>query len=209
MVLALGTWLRALNAVGTVAEATKYFRGSAAPAERSPASPEPAEPLEARLASVLVAALGEAFDRDRARFDLERGLHEAEAARKEAAIRLEWIRRTGSSGVAHARNLALLSVGVWVVSVAAAGWLAPLALSAKVALGLGWVGLSAAIAAAFVTHQQLSGWLAQGTPSVSSDAATSKSVASPDIPVFPAQKALPWLFLLGFLTTALSLIIAL
>ena len=209
MVLALGTWLRALNAVGTVAEATKYFRGSGAPPDQSPARTESGEPLETRLASVLVAALREAFDRDRARFDLERDFHDAEATRKESALRLEWLRQTGTDAVTHVRNLALLSIGVWVASVAAAAGLAPLALSAKVALGLGWVGLSTAIATAFVAHQQLSVWLAHGAPSSSPDTTASSAAVPHDLPSFPAQKALPWLFLVGFVTTALSLVMAL
>ena len=209
MALAFGTFLRALNAVGTVAEATKYFRGSGTPPDQSPATTESVEPLETRLASVLVAALREAFDRDHARFDLERDFHETEVARKESALCLEWIRQTGTRAVTHARNLALLSVSVWVASVAAAGWLAPLALPAKVTLGLGWVGLSAAIAAAFVAHQQLTGWLAQGAPSSSPDTTAQSSAAPHDLPSFPAQKVLPWLFLAGFVTTALSLVIAL
>jgi len=209
MALAFGTFLRALNAVGTVAEATKYFRGSGAPPDQSPSTTEPVEPLETRLASVLVAALREAFDRDRERFDLERDFHDAEVARKESVLRLEWIRQTGTGAVTHARNLALLSVSVWVASVAAAGWLAPLALPAKVTLGLGWVGLSAAIAAAFVAHQQLSVWLAHGAPSSSPASTTSGAAAAHDLPSFPAQKALPWLFLAGFVTTALSLVLAL
>ena len=209
MALALGTLFRALNALGTVAEATKYFRGSGPPPDQSPAKTEPAEPLETRLASVLVAALREAFDRDRARFDLERDFHENEVARKESALRLEWIRQTGTRAVTHARNVALLSSGVWVASVAAAGWLAPLALSAKVTLGLGWVGLFAAIAAAFVAHQQLTGWLAHGVPSSSPETTAQSSAAPLDLPSFPAQRALPWLFLAGFATTALSLVMAL
>ena len=56
-VMALGTWLRAMSAVSTVVEATKYFRSANAPVDQTPAGTDPAGPLEARLASVLVAAI--------------------------------------------------------------------------------------------------------------------------------------------------------
>ena len=207
--MALVTWLRALNAVGTVAEATRYFRGSSAPPDQSPARAEPAEPLETRLANVLVAALREAFDRDRARFDLERDLHDAEEARKERALRLEWLRQSGSQAVVHARHLALLSVAVWAASVAAAVWLAPLAPAAKTLLGFGWLGLFAAVGAGFITHRHLTVWLAHCIPSSNTDASEAGGPASLDPPSITAQAALPWLFLGGFVTTALSLVMAL
>ena len=207
--MALATWLRAMSAVGTVAEATRYFRRSDAPSDETPAKPDPAEPLEVRLAGVLVAALREAFDRDRARFDLEQDVHDAEAARRERALRLEWIRQTGTSAVAHATHLALLSVGVWGASVAVAGWLSPLAGSAKIVLGLGWIGLSATVAAAVVTHQQLTTWLAQGVSAADPGETPAPSFTPLALPASAAQMALPWLFLAGFVTTGLGLLIAL
>ena len=208
-VMALGTWLRAMSAVSTVAEATKYFRSANAPVDQTPAGTDPVGPLEARLASVLVAAIREAFDRDRARFDLEQDFHDAEAVRRERALRLEWIRQTGTRGVTHATHLALLSIAVWVASVAVAGWLSPLANSTKIVLGLGWVGLSVAVAAAFVTYQQLTTWLAQGVSSADPNGTSAPSSASREPPVSTAQTALPWLFLAGFVTTGLGLVFAL
>ena len=91
----------------------------------------------------------------------------------------------------HATHLALLSIAVWVASVAVAGWLSPLANSTKIVLGLGWVGLSAAVAAAFVTYQQLTTWLAQGVSSADPNGTSAPSSASREPPVSTAQTALP------------------
>ena len=192
--MAFVTWMRALSAVGTVAEATRFFRGTGQDAAESPATQETsAGSLETRLANVVVAALREAFDRDRARFDLEQNLYEAEAARKAEALRLEWLRQTATQALTQTRYLAVLSVVVWIASVIAAGWLSPLGTAAKSLLGIGWTGLIIAIAAAFVTHQRLSAWSARGPGVV--DPAPMPTTATPvELPTFPAQTLLPWLF---------------
>ncbi len=207
--MAFVTWMRALSAVGTVAEATRFFRGTGHAAAESPATQETAAgSLETRLANVVVAALREAFDRDRARFDLERDLYEAEAARKAEALRLEWLRQTATQALTQTRYLAVLSVVVWIASVIAAGWLSPLGTAAKSLLGIGWVGLIIAMAAAFVTHQRLAVWSARG-PGVehAAPAATPTTATPVEIPTFPAQTLLPWLFLGGFLVTAAALVV--
>ena len=93
--MSIVAWLRALNAVSTVAEASRLFRGARTDVEREAAGGEPGSTqLEARLASVVVAALKEAFDRDRARFNLEQGHLDAERERSDARLRLEWVRQT-------------------------------------------------------------------------------------------------------------------
>ncbi len=196
--MAFVTWLRALNAVGTVADATRMFRGRGA-VDSSPAPVDDTGALETRLANVVVAALREAFDRDRTRLDLERDFHRAEQLRNERALRLEWLRQTGTHALDQTRHLVVLSVVVWIASAAAAGWLAPLGEVSKWCLGLGWVTLGAAVAAAFLTHQHLTTWLAQRA----TDLDTPPEL--PGMPKFTAQTWLPWLFLGGFLLSALSL----
>ncbi len=202
--MAFATWLRALNAVGTVAEATRLFRGATGPSDASPSTVhEPdAGGLETRLANVVVAALREAFDRDRARFDLEREFHEAEQARKEQALRLEWLRQTGTYALAQTRQLAMLSIVVWMASAAAAGWLAPLSVVAKSLLGLGWLGLTATVCAAFVAHQHLTTWLAR------SASATPPRPDAFELSQSTAQTAMPWVFVIGLALTAASLLLA-
>ena len=209
------TWLRALNAVGTVAEAARFFRGSGQPSDPAPVPSEGAGgSLETRLANVVVAALREAFDRDRARFDLERELHSAAEARKAQEFRLEWLRQSATQALTQTRHLAMLSVVVWIASVIAAGWLSPIGTPAKILLGAGWGGLSAAMAATFMTHQRLAVWLAQGTITgvpapVSVSETTSTSATAVEFPEFRAQTLLPWLFLCGFLMTAAGLVVGL
>ncbi len=203
--MVFATWLRALNAVGTVAEAARLFRGTRGSSD-VPTTVHEADVggLETRLANVVVAALREAFDRDRARFDLERELHAAEQSRQEHAQRLEWLRQTGTYALTQTRQLAILSIVVWMVSAAAAGWLAPLGTLAKSLVGLGWFGLAAALCAALLTHQHLAAWLARGASEP-----VPPSPAPSQLPQFAAQTAMPWAFLTGFIITAAGLLTAL
>ena len=202
------TWLRALNAVGTVAEATRLFRGQGQPSDQIPTVSESTGGLETRLANVVVGALREAFDRDRARFDLERDLHEAEAARRAEALRVEWLRQTATHALTQTRYLAALSVAVWVASAIVAVWLSPLGTAAKSLLGIGWASLTVAIAAAFMTYQHLTVWLARAAFNEDPSFTTRPSTATPVVlPQFPAQTLLPWLFLGGFLATAAGLVV--
>ena len=198
--MAFATWLRALNAVGTVAEATKIFRGAREATRTSSATVETgATDLETGLANVVVAALREAFDRDRSRFEMERDARDAEHARIERALRLEWLQQAGAQSLSQVRLLASFSVTVWVVSAVAAGYLAPLPTNTTVCLGFGWATLAAAVAAAFMAHQGLTAWLA---------AEPGRSMPSEAMPATAAHTALPWLLLGGFILSATSLITA-
>jgi len=195
------TWLRALSALGAMVEATTAFRerrvSSSAPSVPS-ATLEPTNALETRLANVVVAALREAFDRDRARFDLERDVHEGAQARHERAVRLEWLRQTGAHVLGQTRHLAVLAVAVWLASIAAAVWLGELSWLPKVLLGLGWLAFVATIALAFVTHQRVTDWLAHSalqTASTGDDAG---------VPGSHGQIAMPWLFVAGVCLTGAS-----
>ena len=198
--MAFVTWLRALNAVGTVAEATKLFRGARGSSRAPETTVETgATDLETGLANVVVAALKEAFDRDRARFDLERDEREAERAHAQQALRLEWLRQTGTHALGQVRLMTIFSLAVWVVSAAAVGFLAPVPAVPKILLGLGWGTLTAALGAAFVAHQRLTAWLATEPLDPTSEVR---------LPRVAAQVALPWLLLTGFILTASSLIAA-
>ena len=198
--MAFVTWLRALSAVGTVAEAAGLFRDATGRSAPDTVAAGTAEQLETRLANVVVAALKEAFDRDRARFDLDRELREAERARAEHAFRLEWVQRACEQTLMHIRLAAVLSFGAWVASAGFVVWLAPVATSTKVLLGLGWISLFAAIGASFVAHRQLTAFLA-GAP------VAPGTVVDP--PVIRAQTLLPWLLVAGCILTAGSLVLAL
>ena len=113
--------------------------------------------LETRLASVMVAAVREAFERDSRRLELEREQMEGERARAERALRLELSRQAGEREVGRLRLLA---------AVAVASWLGTLFFSARivsntggaggrVALGVGWALLLAALAASFAAQSRV------------------------------------------------------
>ena len=145
--MALVTWIRALSALGTVAEATRAFRDArgvtrtpAGTPATAPATVETVSGLETRLANVVVSALREAFERDRARFDLERDVQVVEQARREQALRLEWLRQTGTQALSQTRALAGLALLAWLASVVAAVWLGGAGDHAQAARGTGMAG---------------------------------------------------------------------
>ncbi len=207
--MALQAWLRALDAVGGLAsvaqrilepkeEAPKPSRDplidSLAPSEQSGQLGQ----LEARLAGVVVGALKEAFDRDRARLDLERDHLDGERGRADRAMRLEQARQAGDRALVELRLIALLSLAVWMTSAVLMAWLVDgSAPAAKGLLAFGWSGLIGAIACAFVAHGRVLSWLADA------DAATTGA------PVGGLTVATPWLLAVGFASTAASIVIAL
>ncbi len=196
------TWLRALNAVGTVAEASRLFRGVRTDVERDAAGGEPGSTqLEARLASVVVAALKEAFDRDRARFNLEQGHLDAERERADARLRLEWLRQTSERTLGQVRMMAVMSLVVWVASGLLLVWLPGSQASAsRLLLGFGWGALIATVACAFVAHNRITAWLV---------GAQTSDATPTDLPQSSSRAILPWLLVLGFALTAGSIITAL
>lgn len=109
--------------------------------------------LEARLTSVVVAALKEAFDRDHARLELERAQLEEERRRAEALLRLELRRQAVDRELARLRLLAGASMVGWIASVVMvaadrAGGSTP----ARVTLAVGWMLLLGALGAAFTAQ---------------------------------------------------------
>jgi hypothetical protein len=146
-------WLRALDAVGGLIEVGRRLRGDSTPA--GPIAPGAYGPgqLEARLAGVVVAALKEAFDRDRARLDLERADIEAERRRAEEALRLELERQAADRAIAHVRLVALMGFGVWLASALLSVWLEGMREGLpRLLLAGGWAALIATLAAAFSAY---------------------------------------------------------
>ena len=198
--MAFVTLLRALNAVGTVAEVTRVFHSAREASTPPNATVETdATDLERGLASVVVAALKEVFDRDRSRFELEREAREAAHARAEWVLRLEWLRQAATQSLSQVRLLASFSVTVWVVSAVGAGYLAPLPTNGTLFLGFGWATLAAAVAAAVIAHQRLAAWLA---------AEPGRSTAADTVPGTATHTALSWLLLVGFILATASVITA-
>jgi hypothetical protein len=196
--MALAQWLKVLDAIGGLAQLTGRLR-------RPPEADEvprglvgtggPLGQLETRLAGVVVAALKEAFDRDRARMDLERSALDAERQRAEEALRAELRRQAGERAVAQLRVVALMAIGVWMLSAALGVWLPGIRAGIPMwLLGGGWFLAIGALGCSFAAWQHVSAW--------SSDPAGGPAPA----PRHPAAAAAPWLLLSALAFTSAALL---
>jgi hypothetical protein len=123
--------------------------------------------IEARLTGIVVAALKEAFNRDHERMELEREQIAAERQRAERALRLELIRRAGEREIGRLRLLSGVAAASWLGTLFFSTRLLDAALSARVALALGWLFLLAALGAAFTAQSRIGRDLdatTEGTP---------------------------------------------
>src|SRR5687767_10133717 len=99
-------WMRVIDTLSGLAQLAGRARRPVEP-ESGPLSPVGAlGQIETRLAGVVVAALKEAFDRDRARMDLERTHMESERQRAEEALRAELRRQSAERLLAQLRLVA-------------------------------------------------------------------------------------------------------
>jgi hypothetical protein len=154
-------WLQLIDAALGVANFARNRRTSVTAADEPPLQEQlqaggrvPAA-LEARLASVVVAALKEAFDRDSRRLELERDQLAAERLRAERALRLEMLRQAGDREIGRLRLLAGIAMASWVGTLFFSARLAGGTTAARVALGTGWLLLLAAFAASFVAQTRV------------------------------------------------------
>jgi hypothetical protein len=155
--------------------------------------------LETRLASVVVAALKEAFDRDTRRLELEREQIAAEREREERALRLELQRQAGDREIGRLRLLAGVAVVSWLGTLLLASRLVGAGGGARLALGVGWLLLLAAIAASFSAQSRVAAALTR----VDDGAAWSGTITS------GASGALAlWLSVCGLALVALAVLIA-
>jgi len=187
-------WLRVIDAVSGLAEASKRFRRPAeAPLEAAGGGASGA--IEARLTGVVIAALKEAFDRDRARLDLERDQVDAERRRAQEALRLELQRQAVERALGQLRIAAIFAAIIWVTSALLLAALPGMrAVTPRVLLAAGWGALLITLALSFGGHQQIGRAMARG------DGADVSS---------PLAAAVPWLLVVGFGLTAASLLAAL
>lgn len=191
-------WLKVLDTVSGLAQWSGRVRGPADP--ENPAGPggTPLMQLETRLAGVVVAALKEAFDRDRVRMDLERTQMESERQRAEEALRAELRRQAADRALGQVRLIAIMAIGTWMLSAALGVWLPGMRAGApRLLMGSGWLAAIAALGCAFIAWQHVSAWSAdvQGAPA---DAAR-----------HPAAAAAPWLLLTAMALTGVALLSAL
>jgi hypothetical protein len=182
-------WMRVVDTVGTIAG---RLRGGVPAAQ--PGAPGA---LETRLAGVVVAALKEAFDRDRVRMDLERTQVEAERRRAEEALAAELKRQAAERALGQLKLLAIIAIATWMLSAALAVWLPGMRAGVpRALLGAGWALAFAALGCTFAGSQRISVWTAGATTAT-------------DLPRSGAASAAPWLLLGALASTAASLLAAL
>jgi hypothetical protein len=160
--LNLGAVMKAFDAVMMFRDAAKRLKSDDPPETgltRQPLAPGSmlATQLEATLTNVVVAALKEAFDRDRARLDLERAQLEEQQRRAEAAQRQELRRQVADRELGRLRLLGGTALAGWIASIALLGLRAGAAsMPARVALAVGWCLLLGALATAFTAQGRVS-----------------------------------------------------
>jgi hypothetical protein len=195
----VGSLFRAVDALIAFRDAARRFKGNASP------PPDPlgfpiagptqglAGQIEARLTNVVVAALKEAFDRDHARLELERGHLEEERRHAAAALQAEIRRQAIDRELSRLRLVAGAAMVGWIASVAIlAGGLAGSTTGARSVLAAGWVLLLGALGAAFMAQGRI-GTLLPGD--------------SQKVDAGPAGVAALWLLIMGLAATAISLLL--
>jgi hypothetical protein len=166
-------WLRVIETVGDLVDVGRKFRrassavrggdGTEMVSTEPQGLPAALGQMETRLTGVLIGALQEAFERDRARLDLERDRVEAERRRAEAALRLEADRQLAERALAERRLTMLAALALWITSAALAAWLPSMASpTARPLLGVGWASLIGAIGIASAGRGPLAQWFLIG-----------------------------------------------
>lgn len=188
--------MRVLQTVSNLAGLTASFKSGSSGELDARAG---AGALEARLAGVVVAALKEAFDRDRVRMDLEREHVESERQRAERALSAELRRQAAERAHGELRLIAVMAIAAWMLTAALAVWLPGMRAGApRMLLGFGWACAFAALGSAFSGGRAVTEWSA---------GAASNATAAP--PSSTAAAAAPWLLLLALTLTGASLLFAL
>lgn len=186
--------VRAYDAVMALRDAARKFKGPAAPPppdtalSQTTAAHGLAGQIETRLTNVVVAALKEAFDRDHARMELERAQIEEERRRADEALRMELRRQAIDRELVRLRLLAGIALVGWIASIVAF-FVHPSGVPSRIVLGMGWLLLLGALAAAFNAQGRV-------------DAQPSNPTAQGDAGALPL-----WLMVAGLAATALSLLV--
>ena len=153
--------------------------------------------LETRLTGVVVAALKEAFDRDRARMDLERAQLKRNAGgpRRRFAPRSADRRPSGPSPRSGWSRI--MALGIWMLSAVLGVWMPGMRAGAgRWLLGGAWALLVAALGSAFASWQRITTW---GV----SDAGSGEW--SPSV----GERMAPWLLVVAVALAGTALLVAL
>lgn len=194
--------MRVIDAFGGLAQISGRSRKPDAAAPPDADTPSgPLAQLETRLAGVLVAALKEAFDRDRARLDLERSHLEAEQSRAAAALRAELRRQAIDRALGQIRLVAIAAVGVWMLSAALSAAVPGMRAGAsRLLLGTSWTCAIASLGCMFSAWQRVG--------SLNDDANLGSSTATAPGAGIAAQAG-SWLLLGALALSGASLLVAL
>jgi hypothetical protein len=191
--MGVGGWIRVLDTVAGLA-ASRPRRAEAGGEISTAPSAGPLEALNAKLAGVVVAALKEAFDRDKTRMDLERETIEADRARAERALQAELRRQAAERTLTHLRLIAVFSGCMLLVSGALSAWIPGMrAGGATVALAGGWAAALGALGCVFAAWPQVNGWAAGNSPEAKEPGAAAIA---------------PWLLLVALALTGASVLLA-
>jgi hypothetical protein len=182
------SWLSIVDGVLGATDVIRWVRGRSSGEGDSPRG---STRLEARLASVVVSALKEAFDRDHQRVEFERQRLEEERERADRLLRLEWLRQAGEREIGRLRLLAGVSAATWLSTLLLTTRLTDGGTFGRVMLGLGWALLLTALAAAFSAQSHIAREL--GRMDDQSSVAELSSVAG---------AAVLWLIVAGLATIA-------
>ena len=191
----MANWMRVLDTVSGLARMGGRLRSMTL----EPGVPEMREggALETRLAGVVVAALKEAFDRDRARLDLERAQIESERRRVEEALAAEWRRQTAERALSQLRLLAVMAIGAWMLSAALAVWLPGMRAGLpRGLLAIGWTAAFGSLGCTFAGSHRIAVW-------------TLPAATNSPTPASGPASAAPWLLLFALASTGASLLAAL
>jgi hypothetical protein len=199
-------WLRLLDLAVGVTSLVRRSQKRARAADRSDGilaglAPLGGGALESRLTGVVVSALKEAFDRDRARLEIEREQAEAERRRAERALRLELLRQAGERELGRLRLLAGVALASWLATLIAAAGFSGSGFGRAV-LGLGWVLLLGALATALSGQAQVARALDRVGDELD-ERAEAKNVVSSG----RAGASAPWLILGGLAATTVGVLL--
>jgi hypothetical protein len=198
-------WFRLLDAalgLNDLFRARKPRASDTAFLESGPLAPGQAlHGLESRLASVVVAALKETFDRDSKRLELERQQLEIQRVRAERALRLELVRQAADREIARLRFMTGTSAAIFIATLFfATRYAGPTAGTTltRVLLGLAWLLLLAAIGSSLAEQSRHARIL-------------DRVALEPDLideTVLPGRSALaPWSMIGGLALVALTALI--
>jgi hypothetical protein len=176
----MANWMRVLDTVSGLARMSDRLRPRstgpvvAAPQGRSPGT------LETRLAGVVVAALQEAFDRDRARLDLERAQVEFERQRAGEALAAELRRQASERALGQIRLIVVMAIATWMLSAALAAWLPGMRAGLpRGLLGVGWALAFLTLGCGFAGWQEISTWSASTAAAQSGGPRSAAASATP------------------------------